>query len=149
MKTQIQIPDEIKALFTDAEVNLTKKLQKINESVKEALALTDLNIMEKALVAPSLHHGFINCLFAERAILTKLEKKKEQVKKEYLERYGQMDIPKYQIQGEIDKLDDMKKLEEAIDMQKEVIRYLEEVCKILSGFGFSIKNSVDLLKISQ
>lgn len=139
--------ENLNKVFEESEKKLGTKLLKINTAVKEALALTDLNIKEKSMVAPSIHHGFINTLFAERRVLSALEKLKEQKEQEYLEKYGKKDVPKFKTQMEIAKMEEMMKIDDRICEQKEIIRYLEEVCKIMSNYGFAIKNTVDLLKL--
>ena len=141
------IPEKSLAIFNNAEKTLSPKLLKYSEAITESLKLNDMNISDKSMVAPSIHHGFINCLFSERRILTKLKEKKEEAEEIYISRYGQTGEPKYKTQNEVSKVDGIVKLEKAIKEQQEVVRYLEDICRIMSTFNFSIKNAVELMKL--
>jgi len=140
------INDITKNLFLDAETNLSKKLLEYSTSVRDSLIMNDMNIHEKSLITPAIHHGYINCLFAERKKLTLLEKHREEKINEYIEKYGS-NSKKYEIKIQAEQSDTILKLDQAIESQKEIIKYLEEVCKIMSNFNFSIKNSVEIMKM--
>jgi hypothetical protein len=148
MKENPLIPDTTFAVFTAAEAVLDKRLQKYSEAAEDALRLDDMNLQEKTLVAPSLHHGFVNALFAEKRNLKKLIDMKEQKEEDYLEKYGKPDVPRYRIADEMKTSTDIVKFDKAIEKQKEIIRYVEEICGIMKGFGYSIKNCVEMAKLT-
>ena len=86
-------------------------------------------------------------LFAERAYLTKLEKAFEKMVQDLQDEFGDEGKPRYLVDREIKKRKDLSKLKDNIELQKDLINYLEDACKILSNFGFSVKNSVELMKL--
>jgi len=143
-----QLPENVEQLFKEAETNLSKKIQKISDSVHEALTLSEFNIQEKAQVAPSLHHGFVNCLFSERNTLKKLKELKLVKEEEFISKYGKDNVPKYKTAQLIANNDEILKINMLIEEQNDAVKYLEEVCRIMSAFNFSIKNAVDLMKLS-
>ena len=148
MKENSLIPESTFKVFNDAEKVLDKRLLKYSEAAEDALRLDDMNLQEKSLVSSSLHHGFVNALFAEKRNLKKLKELKEQKEIEYVEKYGAPDIPRYRITDEMSKSDDILKLDKAIEKQKEIISYLEEICNIMKGFGYSVKHAVEMAKLS-
>lgn len=142
------IPESAQEMFRQAETNLDARIFKYSKSVEDSLRLNDFNLQEKAQVAPSLHHGYINCLYAERRNLEKLKRLREQTEEEFVAKYGKPDVPRYAIEAQISKSEDIVKLDNAIKKQKDVVQYLEEICKIMSGFNFNIKNAVEMAKLS-
>ena len=141
--------NSIQDLFVESENHLSNKILKYNSAIKEALSLNDMNIQEKSMVASSLHHGFINCLFAERNILEELESKKDIIEEALLAKFGKENVPRYECKEMLSKNDDIKKLYLAIANQKKTILYLENVCEIVKNYSFNIKNATELLKLSK
>lgn len=140
--------DNTKELFDKALSNLDEKIQKYSKSAEEALSLNDMNLQEKAMVAPSLHHGFVNCLFSEKRNLQKLTKYRELEEKKFIEKFGNKNIPRYQTLESIKTDENIMKLDDAIEKQKELIKYLEEICRIMSNFNYNIRNAVDMAKLT-
>jgi competence CoiA-like predicted nuclease len=134
-------------LFEEAEAGLPDRLKKYSDAVKESLRLNDMNIADKAMVAPSMHHGFVNCLFTEQKRMNDLKKLVEKKKEELEARYGDDKIARYKTHQMLQQDKKLVKMEEAIEEQKVVIAYLNTVLGIMSKFGFDVKNSVDLMKI--
>jgi hypothetical protein len=148
MKENSLIPESAMAMFEQAENALDKKLQAYSKSAEDCLKLDDLNLAEKSLASASIHHGWINCLWLEKKNLSKLIKLKETKETEYLEKYGKPDIPRYKVADEMKKSGDIAKIEGAIVRQKDIINYLMEICSIMKSFGYSIKNCVEMAKLS-
>lgn len=135
-------------LFKDAESKINDKMLKYVKSVQDSLSLSDLNLSEKAMVAPSIHHGYVTCLFAEKRNLSSLEEKREKMEKDFINNYGSPTTPRYKTQQVATTDEKIIRLDKAIIAQIELIKYLEEACRILSNFGFSIKNAVELTKLA-
>jgi hypothetical protein len=144
----LNIPKTAQDLFDEAEATLETKLLNYSTAAKDSLELTDMNLFEKALVASSLHHGFVNCLFSEKRKLNKLKDYREAKVEEFISKFGQRDIPRYEIQSTVEKDKDIIKIDDAITKQQEVIRYLEEVCNLMKGFGYNIKHAVEMAKLT-
>jgi len=141
------VSDDTKDLFDSAESVLSVRLKKYSNSVRESLLLNDMNIHEKAMVSPAIHHGFVNCLFAEKRKLKQLEKLVEEKETEYIEKFGRPDIPRYKTEQQAKMCDAVVKIRDTIEEQKEIIRYLESICNMMSKFGFDIKNCVEMMKM--
>jgi len=141
------VSDGTKELFNEAEAKLNVRLKKYSDSVRESLLLNDMNIHEKSLVAPAIHHGFVNCLFAEKRKLNQLSDLAEEKELEYIEKFGRPDIPRFKTEQEARMCSAVVRIKEAIEDQKEIIRYLETICSIMSKFGFDIKNCVEMMKL--
>lgn len=148
MKENPLIPDTTMAVFTMAEKALDARLLKYSEAAEDALRLDDMNLQEKSLVSSSLHHGFVNSLFAEKRNLSKLKKLKEQKEDEYIAKYGKPEVPRYRIADEMKTSADIVKIDKAIEIQQEIIQYLVEICSIMKSYGYSIKNAVEMSKLS-
>jgi hypothetical protein len=144
----IEGKEELDELFKASESNLNSKILKISSAVKRALAINDMNISELALVSPSIHHGFLNVQFSEQNILEQLEAKKEKLEEEYFEKFGKSNRPRYESKALIDAQEDVKKLNSIIKEQKKVVSYITDIVKIMANYNFSIKNAVEILKIS-
>ena len=141
------VADDTKDLFGEAEKCLSDRLKRYSDSVRNSLLLNDMNIHEKSLVSPAIHHGFVNCLFAEKRKLKRLEELIEEKEREYVEKFGKPDIPKFKTEQEAKMCSAVVKIKTAIEEQKEIIRYLEQICAIMSKFGFDIKNCVEMMKL--
>ena len=140
------IPSEARVLFQTAEDALPEKMKVLSKSAMQLLRLSDLNIQEKSMVAPLLKQGFVNCMFAERRILTRMKDAKKKLEEEALSVNDGK--PRYQAHLEVSKGEKMQRVNEAIEAQTEVVRYVEELCKIFGGFGYDVKNSLELMKLS-
>ncbi len=106
-----------------------------------------MNIADKAKVAPTIHHGYVNCLFAERAYLARLEKTYTKKKETIDDEYGKDDRPRLVRERELTRREDMIKLKESIMIQKELVRYLEDTCKIMANYGFAIRDSISIMNM--
>ena len=67
---------------------------------------------------------------------------------EYVANYGDRNAPKLKKETEGLASAEILKIDAAIESQKEVVEYMEQIIKIvLSNFSFDIKNSLDIVKI--
>ena len=66
-----------KELFEEAESGLHEKMARYSESAKRNLSLNDMNIREKALIASTLHHGYINSLYKEQRKLKNYKRNRQ------------------------------------------------------------------------
>ena len=127
------VPSITKELFAKAEAVLDTRILTYSDSIKRSLSLSDLNIQEKKLIAPSIHHGYVNHLFSEKTYLKRLERKRETLLEELED-------------DDIEGRKELRELYEKIELQKDVIEYLGITCQILRGFDYSVKNCIELGK---
>lgn len=128
---------------------LSDRMLKLHDAVAESLLLTDFNIQEKALVSGNIAHGWITTFFAEQATLKRLEDKKDELEAKFIEKYGAKDIPRFQTTSLMEQNKQIKKLNETIYEQSEVVRYLQEVTKILKNSSFEINNVVKIMQLEK
>lgn len=124
---------------------------RIEEFTKKAeidFSLTDFNLKEQALASPNIKLKWIRVLASEQKLLSVLQERLEEYKKKLLEaQFGHMDVPQFKKELDISKDTGVKKINNAINTQKDVIRFIEGIVRICQGFGFDIKNVVDLVKL--
>jgi hypothetical protein len=141
------VSDETKELFEEAYNKLPDRLKKYSDAAQSDLLMNDLNLYEKALVSPAIHHGYINSLFTERRTLKQMQAKRDAAIEAYVAKYGKDDRQSFITRDKAEKSEVIKQQDRAIEDQREIIKYLEEVCKIMSSFNFSVKNAVDMQKM--
>lgn len=127
--------------------SLSPKLKYFNQGILETMDVNDFNLQEKSKVALHLTQGWLGILYAERENLKKLHKERDRVKEEYIATLDN-NLKIYVLENKAEnECGNLKIIDQAIEAQEEVIRFLEESNKILKNLGFTIKNSIDLLKI--
>jgi hypothetical protein len=142
------IPEELALLFSKAEEELHPKMKSFSEGFRKVSSLNDMNILERSMASIAIQHGFVNSVYAEKRKLEKMEKSLEALKENILlDLNSKAGAVPYKNQIVVDQHERVKLIQDAIHVQREVIRYLEDCAKILSGFNYAIKNSVESLKL--
>jgi len=126
---------------------LNIKMQNLYEDASKDIDLNEMNIREKALCTSTFSAKWCAIQFSENCLLSKMKDKKEQMIEDYTLEHGQLGIPKFASQGEAIKSKDIQKLSKAISVQEEVVKFAFEISKIISNFGFTVKNSLEILKL--
>lgn len=128
---------------------LTKRLEELSQELESDLKLTELNIKEQSLKSPAIKSKWLKISFEEQRYLSKLESAIEKAKEEYVQNHGDIENKhKFITMKEAERCDKVRKLEQAIVDQKEVVRYCAEILKVvIAGYGWDIRNSVDLTKL--
>lgn len=129
--------------------HLSPKLKKYSEVVGNLIQLSDLNLHEKSLLAPTIHLNILSCYYSENALTKKLEELLSVKKKEYVETYGKQGMPRFKIEEEICKSDTLMKIQEKLDEQYIVVKFLRDCVELLKNYNFAVKNCVDLNKLEQ
>lgn len=132
----------------DIDKLLPKKIIRFTEEAEQDFQLNELNIREKTLECSMMKIKWLKKLFTEQSILKKLEELLES-KRNYAIENGDVNLPKFQKALDVNKREDIVKLEENIKDQKEVIRFVDGVLRIANGFNFDLKNSIDYIKLSE
>jgi hypothetical protein len=140
-------PDII--FLKDNSNHLTNKMKKYAEVVGNLIQLSDMNLHEKSLLAPTIHLNILSCYYSENALIKKLEDVISIKKKEYLEVYGKQGIPRFKIDSEVNSNETIVKLQEKLDEQYVVVKFLRDCVDLLKNYNFAVKNCVDLNKLEQ
>lgn len=128
---------------------LPKRILDIQAEFTNDLKLNDFNIREKSLECPGIKGKYLSILFEEEAYLNRLEETEEKLIEDYTEQHGNRGIPKFKIESEARMDKDIIKIQVAIKRQKEVVRFINELYRIVSAFGFEIKNATEILKMER
>lgn len=129
--------------------DLPKRILEIQAEVVKDLELNDFLLHDKAMKCPGIKAKWLAILFEEESYMKKLENAYEQLVEDYVEAHGKRGIPKFKAEGEARMDGDIMKLGSAIKSQKEVVRYMDGIYKIITSFGYEIKNATDIMKMEQ
>ena len=129
--------------------HLNKNIIAYADDFKNDTALNQINLKEKSLSAPGIKTKWVMIWMSEQKKLTKLEKLKELKEREYLQKFGAPDIPKFKTEKEAGSSEEIKKINIIMEEQRDTIRFLFEMCQILKQFGFDISNSIKLIQLEQ
>lgn len=115
------------------------------------MKLNEFNLKQKSLMCSSIWGKWISYLFLEKDNLQRIANAKQKLIKKKL------DSSKNAMQDSILKMkaedkiiqndDDINKLNVLQHNTQDCIDYIERALNVLSNFGFSIKNSIDALKL--
>lgn len=150
MSIKDSLSDEEKDALDDIQIcyaNLDDKILKYHKNITMLLELNKFNIQEKALVAPGLSQSVLTSVFAEQRLLEKMEAAREKKKEELFGKLKKDNVPHFKTEMEINETATLKEFDKAIKTQKDLVRYLQESFKIVSNFGFAVKNSIDVIKL--
>lgn len=127
--------------------SLPKRVIELEQELVKDLALNEVILKEKSLSVPGIRSKWNLCYNAEKSYLNKLEKLKDKLIEEYTKNHGEIGKPKFITDREAAATEQLQKLNDGINTQKEVIRFLDGVMEIMRNFGYDVKNCVDLVKL--
>ena len=131
------------------DINNTR-IAELNEELYEDLKLSEVTITEKALMCPGLKTKWIQIYYEEKKRLKLLNKLKDKLKEDYINKYGQEGVPRIKTQNESEKCDEIKSVNNKIELQVEVIEYLREILDmVIKNLGYDIGTAKELIKIEQ
>lgn len=138
---------------------LPKRLEAYMKEFEEDMKLNEDNIHDKSLQRSGLAAKWARYSYEEerykKKILDSIEKLKESLmqklyeqKKDALLNQKSVDMQiKLEVEKIIKKSSQYAKIKEKLEEQEDVIRFILEAKQIISGFGFDIKNSIEVLKL--
>ena len=132
----------------DKQQLLPKKIIEFSKEAQEDFALDELNIREKTLECATLKVKWLHKLFTEQAILRTAEERIE-IRRQHIVDGGNANVPVFQRELDASRRDDIVESYAKIADQREVIRFVEGVLKIASGFNFELKSAIDYIKLSE
>lgn len=133
----------------DREELLSKRMHELNSMAEEDLKLEDFELREKTLAAPNIKIKWIRIQAEEQRLLKLLEERLDDYRRKLMTEKYNISIAQFQKEIEIDKDDGVRKIRKAIEDQKDVVRFAEGIVRIAQGFGFDIKNAIDIIKLEQ
>lgn len=126
---------------------LSKRIIELDQELRNDVKLTELNIKEQALKAPGIKAKWACIMAKEQRHLKILKKTKKRLLDEYVEKHGMMGVNKLRTEHEAKSSEKIVKIDKLIDEQYDVIRYMEDIMKIMHSYGYEISNTKDLIKM--
>ena len=141
---------------------LPKRLEEYMREAEYDLKLDEMNIKEKALLRSSLGAKWCRYSFEEerykKTLINQIDILKEQIKQNLFNKQqsaitSQSAAADKLISISIEKAlttdPTYKKLKEAISVQEDIIRLINEIQKQISMFGYDLTNAREILKLEQ
>ena len=127
---------------------LPKRILDLSEELMKDADLKQYNLNEKSLACPGIKTKWVQIFFEEQKYLDKLENAEKKLTDDYVKKFGDVNVPKFKTEREADTNEEIKKVKDAIKIQKEVVRYVDMILHtVINGFGFDIKNSLEAQKL--
>ena len=158
MTEQKLLPDSLKSLLPEKVIEIfedirsddvNQKIFKYMQSLDEVIYFNDFTLEDRAKASIGIQQGFVNSLFKERALLSRMKSKKEEIEDELKKRYND-DSERFKtpLKALFDGDERLKKLNKGISEQNEVVLFLEKSIDNLKDYTYSIKNVVEYKKLS-
>lgn len=130
-------------------IQLNKELTKYTQELEIDIKLDESNLREKSLLNSSLWAKWLNYLFVEKDNLERLNRAKQKILKSKLADNKNIDsVLRLKSEDKIKENDEnIQKINELIRQTTDSIDFIERALTIISNFGFSIKNSIEILKL--
>lgn len=131
------------------EIKTNEILANYIKEFAEDVKLNEFNLREKSLTCSSIWAKWISYLFLERENLHRIVEAKQKILKNKLASSKMQDsVLKMKSEEKLAENDEnIKKLNVLFTNTQDCIDYIERSLNILSNFGFSIKNSIEALKL--
>jgi len=132
------------------------KIEELETSVEKDLYIDETILARESLGTPLKHNKYLKMLLRERLKLKKLRNEFYKVSLGRTNYYNGSDpdpfeyVLKDREVKEYVRVDPVVVEAEAkVTLQEELVKYLEEICKMFEKRGFAIKNAIDWLKFTQ
>jgi hypothetical protein len=137
-------------VFEVKEISDNPDMNKYILELRDDLSLTQMNIKEKSLMVSAIRTKWLNYYFLEKDNLKRIKSKRESIIKSKLGTSANKSILPMKNTDSICQEDEtIKKLDKMSERVRNNIDFLERAMNILNDFPFTIKNSIDLLKLER
>lgn len=137
-------------VFEVKEISDNPDMNKYILELRDDLSLTQMNIKEKSLMVSAIRTKWLNYYFLEKDNLKRIKSKRESIIKSKLGTSANKSILPMKNTDYICQEDEtIKKLDKMSERVRNNIDFLERAMNILNDFPFTIKNSIDLLKLER
>lgn len=132
------------------------KIEELEKSVETDLYIDETVLARESLSTPLKHNKYLKMLLRERLKLKKLRNDLYKVSLGRTNYYNGSDpdpfeyVLKEREVKEYVRVDPtVVEAEAKVTLQEEMVKYLEEICKMFEKRGFAIKNAIDFMKFTQ
>ena len=132
------------------ELKSNKELTKYIAELADDVKLDIYNLREKSLMSSSIWSKWLSYLYKEKENLSRIQDTKQKLlKKKMSENKAKDNILRLKAEEKILESDEtMQKLNALTKITQDNIDYIERALTILSNFGYSIKNVVEVMKLN-
>ncbi len=136
--------------MVEKHVNLNNvTINRYYDELKDDLNISVMNIREKSFTVSSIRSKWVIYLFKERENLEKVKRKKSEYMASKLAKQSNPSLIRLKDEDSLQNSDVIKKLNALQKQCVNVVEFLEYVVAIMNDYGFTIKNSIDILKLEQ
>lgn len=132
------------------EIKTNSTLSNYVKELQEDVKLNEYNLREKSLMCSSIWAKWTSYLFLEKENLQRIaETKQKIIKKKMAQNKMQDTVLRMKSEDKLSENDEnVKRLNVLSKQTQDNIDFIERSLNILANFGFSIKNSVEVLKLN-
>mgnify|MGYP006087942831 FL=1 len=134
----------------------TMKIEELEASVDKDVYIDETILARESLATPTKHNKYLKILLRERLKLKKLRSELYRVSHGRTNYYNGSDPDPFEYVLKDREVKEYVRVdpavvsaEDKVTLQEEIVKYLEEVCKMFSTRGFAIKNAIDFMKFTQ
>jgi hypothetical protein len=137
-------------VFEPKEIPNNPDMNRYVLELRDDLTLTQMNLKEKSLTVSAIRTKWLNYYFLEKSNLKRIKAKKDEIVKSKLGSGIHKSVLPMKNMDKISQEDDtIRKLDAMSEIVKNNMDFLERAMNILNDFPFTIKNSIDLIKLER
>ena len=132
------------------------KIEELENSVEKDLYLDETILAKESLSTPVKHNKYLKMLLRERLKLKKLRNELYKISLGRTNYYNGSDPDPFDYVLKDREVKDYVRVdpvvvesEAKVTLQEEMVKYLEEICKMFERRSFAIKNAIDFMKFTQ
>jgi|TARA_Y100000758_G_scaffold94470_1_gene65148 hypothetical protein len=132
------------------------KIEELEKSVETDLYIDETVLARESLSTPLKHNKYLKMLLRERLKLKKLRNELYKVSLGRTNYYNGSDPDPFEYVLKEREVKEYVRIDPAVvewdakvTLQEEMVKYLEEICKMFEKRGFAIKNAIDFMKFTQ
>jgi len=133
--------------------SVSSPVERLFNLARQDLKLTRFNVQEKALTSSSYRIKWVMIFFKEKSKLKKYKEARVKILKLRTDESCNTTVrgtPRVQVERMVvESNEDIKKLDAAIKESEEIVEFLQHIVNIFTEFGFSVKNSIESIKLSE
>ena len=132
------------------------KIEELETSVEKDLYIDETILAKESLSTPVKHNKYLKMLLRERLKLKKLRNELYKISLGRTNYYNGSDPDPFDYVLKDREVKDYVRVdpvvvesEAKVTLQEEMVKYLEEICKMFERRSFAIKNAIDFMKFTQ
>ena len=130
-------------------------IAKLGKELMEDMQVNLMNVRDKSMTVSSIRAKWVMKYFKEKEIVRKLKDAKSTLLQKGVEGLQTTDtqfrnMSKIRLEEKISKESDkIKKVNEMLSKQNEVVQFMEYALNVVSDFNFTVKHALDAIKLEQ